>query len=85
MSVHKEEDCYELNEDLLQPKYTRANIIIDLGWYPAHSCDEGNYILYLIKDYDRENPLGKGMTKDKKEIIKTIEKRVCYGFIQKFI
>lgn len=38
MSIHGEEDCYELNEDLLQLKYTRANIIIDLGWYPAHNC-----------------------------------------------
>ena len=57
MSIYGEEDCYELNEDLLQLKYTRANIIIDLGWYPAHNCDEGNYILYLVKDYDWENPL----------------------------
>ncbi len=72
MSIHGEEDCYELNEDLLQLKYTRANIIIDLGWYPAHSCDEGNYILYLVKDYDWE-------------VIKTIEKWVCYGFIQKYL
>lgn len=85
MSIHGEEDCYELNEDLLQLKHTRANIIIDLGWYPPHSCDKGNYILYLIKNYDWENPLDKVMTRDKKEVIKTIEKWVCYDFIQKFI
>ena len=59
-------DCYELNEDLLQLKYTRANIIIDLGWYPSHSCDKGNYVLYLIKNYDWDNPLDKVMTRDKK-------------------
>ena len=85
MSIHGEEDCYELNEDLLQLKHIRANIIIDLGWYPPHSCDKGNYILYLIKNYDWENPLDKVMTRDKKEVIKTIEKWVCYDFIQKFI
>lgn len=85
MSVHGEEDCYELNEDLLQFKFTGANIIIDLGYYPAHNCDEGNYILYLVKDYDWENPLEKVMTRDKKEVIKTIEKWVCDGFIQKYL
>ena len=85
MSVHDEEDCYELNEDLLQLKYTGANIIIDLGYYPAHSCDEGNYILYLVKDCDWEKPLEKVMTRDKKEVIKTIEKWVCYDFIQKYL
>ena len=85
MSVHGEEDCYELNEDLLQLKFTGANIIIDLGYYPAHNCDEGNYILYLVKDYDWENPLEKVMTRDKKEVIKTIEKWVCDGFIQKYL
>ena len=26
MSIHGEVDCYELNEDLLQLKYTRAKI-----------------------------------------------------------
>lgn len=85
MSVHGEEDYYELNEDLLQLKYTGANIIIDLGYYPAHSCDEGNYILYLVKDCDWEKPLEKVMTRDKKEVIKTIEKWVCYDFIQKYL
>ena len=85
MSIHGEEDCYELNEDLLQLKFTGANIIIDLGYYPAHNCDEGNYILYLVKDYDWENPLEKVMTRDKKEVIKTIEKWVCDGFIQKYL
>lgn len=84
MNIHGEEDSYELNEDLLQLKYNRGNITVDLGWYPSHD-EEGNYILYLIRDSDWENPLEELITKDKSEVINTIEKWVYYGFIQKYL
>ena len=85
MNIHGKKDYYELNEDLLQLKHTKADIVVDLGWYPSHKCDEGSYILYLVKDYNWEKPLEKVDTQDKQEVIKAIEKWVCHDFIQKYL
>ena len=58
----------------MSPEMKKADIVIDLGWYPSHKCDEGSYILYLVKDYNWEKPLEKVDTQDKQEVIKFIEK-----------
>ena len=39
---------WELNEDILQMSNFHFNVILDLGWYPAHNID-GKYILKLVK------------------------------------
>ena len=84
LDTHGEEDAYELNEDLLLLYNEKANLAIDLGWYPAHDID-GEYLLILAKDFKWDCPLEKFSSKSKKEIIDHIEKWVCRGFFAKYI
>lgn len=81
MPVHGKHDCFELHEDLLQLLNEKANLVIDLGWYPSYD-DNGNYLLLLIKDYNWDFPLEKVVSKSKKEIIACIEKWVDAGFLE---
>lgn len=83
MPVHGKHDCFELHEDLLQLLNEKANLVIDLGWYPSYD-DNGNYLLLLIKDYNWDFPLEKVVSKSKKEIIACIEKWVDAGFLEKY-
>ncbi|OPA75363.1 hypothetical protein BVG16_22510 [Paenibacillus selenitireducens] len=47
--IRKESDLlWELNEDILQMSNLHYNVILDLGWYPAHNID-GKYTLTLVK------------------------------------
>ena len=75
LSIHGNLDCYELNEDLLQLVNEKANLVIDLGWYPSFD-ENGEYILLLIKNYQWDSPLKKMVSKSKKEIIDYIEQWV---------
>lgn len=75
MDIHGKHDCFELHEDLLQLFNEKANLVIDLGWYPSYD-EKGNYLLLLIKDYNWDSPLEKVISKPKKEIISCIEKWV---------
>lgn len=80
---HGESDSHELNEDLLRLYNERANLVIDLGWYPAHDVC-GNYVLKLIKNFGWDCPYKRVISKSKKEIINAIEKWVCYDCLTKF-
>ena len=82
IGVHSKDDRYELHEDLLQLFNEKANLIIDLGWYPSHD-ENGNYILLLIKNYDWDSPLEKIVSKSKGEIVEYIEKWVDWDFWRK--
>lgn len=84
MSIHGEADTFELREDLLQLLNEKANMIIDLGWYPS-SDPEGKYILALVKNYNWEQPLEIICTRSKSEVISNIEKWVCHGFYSKYL
>ena len=83
IGVHSKDDRYELHEDLLQLFNEKANLIIDLGWYPSHD-ENGNYILLLIKNYDWDSPLEKIVSKSKGEIVEYIEKWVDWDFWRKY-
>ncbi len=76
-------DWLEWNEDLLRLYNEKANLIIDLGWYPAYHID-GNYLLQLVRDFQWDCPLEQIASKSKKEIIACIEKWVCYDFFRKY-
>lgn len=56
-----------LKEDLLQVNYNNK-YIIDVGWYPEFD-ENGRFKVYVIEDFDWENPK---MTKESKEIEKLI-------------
>lgn len=83
MAVHGKHDSFELHEDLLQLMNEKANLVIDLGWYPSYDVN-GNYLLLFIKGYDWDSPLEKVITKSKNEIIACIEKWVDAGFWKKY-
>ncbi|MBF0715692.1 hypothetical protein [Gemelliphila palaticanis] len=83
IGVHSKRDCYELHEDLLQLFNEKANLIIDLGWYPNYD-ENGNYILLLIKNYDWDYPLEKIVSKSKSEIVEYIEKWINWTFWRKY-
>ena len=83
IEIHGLNDLLELNEDLLQLYNEKANLIIDLGWYPSHNID-GNYILRLVKNYKWDCPLEQITSKSKREIIACIEKWTCYDFFVKY-
>ena len=84
LDIHGEQDCFELNEDLLQLQNEKTNLLIDLGWYPAHSKD-GSYHLMLVKNFDWTNPLENVITRSKKEVVDSIEKWCCKGFWNKYV
>lgn len=47
------EQLYMLKEDLLQIEYGK-DYLLDIGWYPEFNL-KGNFIAYLIKNYDWNN------------------------------
>lgn len=54
-----------LQEDILQVEY-RNNFILDMGWYL------NKFIIYVIKDYNWEQPIATYITKDKDELIELL-------------
>lgn len=46
----------EFEEDLLQVQFFNKKYILDVGWYP-HIGRNGKFKVYVIKNYDWENPL----------------------------
>ena len=83
IDIHGEKDSFELHEDLLRLSNEKANLIIDLGWYPSYDIS-GNYLLLLVRDCKWDCPLEEVSSKSKKEIIACIEKWVCHGFFAKY-
>lgn len=83
IDIHGSNDLFELNEDLLRLYSEKANLVIDLGWYPCHDID-GKYMLSLVKDYKWDCPLVQITSKSKKEIIACIEKWVCHDFFAQY-
>ncbi|MCY9517914.1 hypothetical protein [Paenibacillus apiarius] len=71
--VSPEDDTWlSFTQDLLQLQHNRYDIIVDLGWYPEAE-PEGEYGLKLIKEKDWERPIGSLNTKNKDEVVHTIE------------
>ena len=67
-----DEDVWELfTQDLLQIKYERRGILIDLGWTPE-ADPEGSYELTILENEDWDNPLYHYESKSKDDIVKKI-------------
>ncbi|MCY9663382.1 hypothetical protein P5G65_36380 [Paenibacillus chondroitinus] len=71
-------------EDLLQFTNSKFNLVLDLGWYP-NSDKNGTYKLFLIKNYNWENPLEYFESRNTKAIVEKIEYWTNYGFFQKYL
>ena len=54
----------EFEEDLLQVQFFNEKYILDVGWYST-TGKNGKFKVYVIKNYDWENPL---FTKSNKKI-----------------
>lgn len=52
----QELNLYYLQEDLLQIESSDIGITIDLGWYGDTTTNIGKFKIYIIKDFDWENP-----------------------------
>jgi hypothetical protein len=82
------DNCYDFDtyfvEDLLQFTNNKFNLVLDLGWYP-NSDKNGTYKLFLIKNYNWENPLEYFESRDTKAIVDKIEYWTNYGFFQKYL
>lgn len=76
LNNEKSDEYFEyLKEDLFQVVYEKDNIILDIGWYNQDSSNGGRFIIYLIKDFDWENPILKESCKEVTEI-KNIVKNI---------
>ena len=65
-----DEQSENLLEDLVQVEYENG-YLIDIGWYPE--CDpNGSFKLYLIKDYNWDNPVKVKEVKNTDEIIRVV-------------
>ena len=53
---HEAIDQLEFEEDLLQVSFFDEKYILDVGWYP-NPRKNGVFKVYVIKNYDWENPL----------------------------
>lgn len=72
-NIPLQDQILNLQEDLLQIQYGN-NIILDVGWYP--DLDPlGNFIIYIIKDFDWDYPLYKKVVK-LKDIAKELQKAI---------
>lgn len=73
-----------LNEDLLKLKYTKFDLILDLGWYP-NGDKEGKYVLELILNCNWKKPLEIFESRRTKEVVEKIELWTNYSFFSKYI
>lgn len=56
------EQLDELREDMLQVEFPNG-YILDIGWKPSFDIN-GKFYIYLIKDFDWEQPVYSGNAKD---------------------
>ena len=60
------------NQDMLQLKFERRELLVDLGWYPDADIN-GTFRLVVIKHTEWEDPLEVFESRSKKEIVEKIE------------
>ncbi|MBU2020287.1 MAG: hypothetical protein KJ941_11635 [Bacteroidetes bacterium] len=63
-----EKNVLYLQEDLLQIKYAKEDITVDLGWYGDTTTNKGVFKLYLIQAIDWENPVLELLSNSSEEI-----------------
>ncbi|MBK8243605.1 MAG: hypothetical protein IPK88_09275 [Saprospiraceae bacterium] len=69
----EEKSLAYLQEDLLQLEFKNLNLVIDLGWYGESRGNLGAFKIYVIKDFDWENPIKIETSKSQKEITLKLE------------
>ncbi|MGB1040242.1 MAG: hypothetical protein ACPGVD_05175 [Flavobacteriales bacterium] len=57
INYNEDDSLYNLQEDLLQIIFDDINLIVDLGWYGDFETNIGCFKIYIIKDFDWEDPL----------------------------
>ncbi|MFS1512525.1 hypothetical protein VQL36_08825 [Chengkuizengella sp. SCS-71B] len=65
LSFEKQAD--NLKEDMFQVEFLN-NYTIDIGWYPCTTDINGNFIIYIIKEYNWEEPLLKASCRTIEEL-----------------
>lgn len=65
----------EFEEDLLQVQFFNEKYILDVGWYPTRGKN-GKFKVYVIKNYDWENPLFVRSNKKISGLIDTIKQGI---------
>lgn len=68
----------------LQLYNEKANLIIDLGWYPSYDIS-GNYVLMLVKDFKWDYPLEQISSKSKKKLLLTLKNGCATIFLQNIL
>ena len=72
---HEAIDQLEFEEDLLQVSFFDEKYILDVGWYP-NPRKNGVFKVYVIKNYDWENPLFTRSHRDINHLIPIIEQGI---------
>ena len=65
----------EFEEDLLQVQFFNEKYILDVGWYST-TGKNGKFKVYVIKNYDWENPLFTKTNKKISGLIATIKQGI---------
>lgn len=68
----EDNNLYYLQEDLFQMTNESIGITIDLGWYGDIINNKGIFKIYVIKNYDWDNPLNEIESKSIQEIHKLL-------------
>lgn len=61
-NLHLDKQIDSLKEDMLQVEFPNG-YILDVGWRPSFDIS-GTFYIYLIKDFDWENPIYNSSTRD---------------------
>lgn len=69
----EEDNLTYLNEDLFQAEIENINLIIDLGWYGEIWNNDGEFKIFVIMNYDWENPIITESSKSQKKIKAKLE------------
>jgi len=64
----EERNLFNLTEDLLQIEFEYSNLIVDLGWYGETSNNNGVFKIFVIENYDWDNPIRIEISKSQKLI-----------------
>ena len=74
LSLNKQRDS--LYEDMFSAQLERLNLNLDIGWYGDFK--NGNFIIFLIKNSDWDEPIIKIKTRNTKELINNLEAILCF-------
>lgn len=76
--IHYSEKLHltHLTEDLTQIQFVKLGIVVDLGWYGDITTKNGQFVIYVIKDSNWNEPVRKVSSKFQREITKEFNKLV---------